>query len=81
MKFNNNSDVPKLADYKLMQRLSELFETYSCKTLFGLDFIFDIKNNCYAILDCNYFPGYKEIEKDFGKHLTEHIIFYHNKNK
>ena len=81
MKFDNDTEIPKKANMKLMEEVSKLFETYSKKTLFGLDFIFDLKNNNYSLIDCNYFPGYKEIEKEFGKHLTEHINYYHSKNK
>ena len=64
-----------------LDEVSSIFQELSEKTLFGLDFLYDYKNKIYFVIDCNNFPGYKEIEKTFWKELTSHINFYFIKHK
>jgi hypothetical protein len=42
--------------------------------LLGLDFVYNIENNVYYLIDSNYYPGYKEITLDFNDILTERIL-------
>ena len=75
-KYDQPLNIQKLINEKYLEELSAIFEELVGKTLFGLDFVYDYKNNIYLIIDCNNFPGYKEIEKTFNKEISEHIIFY-----
>ena len=80
-KFKNEEFIESLVDEKYLEEVSAVFEDFVEKTLFGLDFLYDYTNKTYLIIDCNNFPGYKELEKVFWKYLTEHILFYNKQKK
>jgi hypothetical protein len=80
-KFDSPVNIETLVDQKYLNEVSSVFENFVEKTLFGLDFLYDYENKVYLVIDCNNFPGYKELEKVFWKDLTEHINFYLNKHK
>ena len=79
-KFDRPVNVKNLINEKYLDEVSNLFETFVEKTLFGLDFLYDYRNKIYLIIDCNNFPGYKEIEKTFSNDLSEHVNFYYEKH-
>ena len=43
-------------------------------TLFGADLVRESKSGIYYLIDINYFPGYKNMNKDFGEVIKRHII-------
>ena len=66
-------------DENILANIGEKFEKFSGDTLFGLDFLFDmesLKNKKYYLIDINQFPGYKELNKDMGDILKNHILHY-----
>jgi hypothetical protein len=79
-KFEIPVKIQSLVDQKYMEEISNIFEDFVEKTLFGLDFLYDYENKTYLLIDCNNFPGYKELEKVFWKELTAHILFYFAKH-
>jgi len=79
-----NDSIEKKINVNFLQEICDVFEKESGKTLFGLDFLYNEKNNIYSVIDCNYFPGYKETNnEEFCKLLKNHIITYYEdfKNK
>ena len=63
----------------MLSKIGEKFETFSGDSLFGLDFLLDmedLKDKKYYLIDINQFPGYKELNKNMGQILLEHILFY-----
>ena len=71
-------------DENLLSKIGEKFEQFSGDSLVGLDFLLDmdnIENKKYYLIDVNQFPGYKELNKDFGEIIQEHILYYVNLNK
>lgn len=76
-KLSNDRDIENLVNKEYLVALSEIFENFSESTLFGLDFIYDKIKNEYYIIDCNEFPGYKEINNIFNDILIKHIVSYY----
>ena len=79
-----NNNYKENVDENLLEKIGEEFEKFSGDSLFGLDFLLDIDNiekKNYYLIDINQFPGYKELNKNFGNILKEHILHYLNKNK
>ena len=71
-------------DEKLLSKIGEKFEQFSGDSLIGLDFLLDIENlgnKKYYLIDVNQFPGYKELNKDMGDIIKEHVLYYVNLNK
>jgi len=71
-------------DEKLLSKIGEKFEQFSGDSLIGLDFLLDIENlgnKKYYLIDVNQFPGYKELNKDMGDIINEHVLYYVNLNK
>ena len=71
-------------DEKLLSKIGEKFEQFSGDSLIGLDFLLDIENlgnKKYYLIDVNQFPGYKELNKDMGDIINEHVLYYINLNK
>ena len=71
-------------DENLLSKIGEKFEQFSGDSLVGLDFLLDmdnLENKKYYLIDVNQFPGYKELNKDFGEIIQEHILYYVNLNK
>ena len=79
-----NDDYNKNVDENLLSKIGEKFEQFSGDTLNGLDFLLDMENfedKKYYLIDVNQFPGYKELNKDMGEILQEHLLYYLNLNK
>jgi len=75
----NNGDIKTSFDQKFIEEITEEFEIYSGNTLFGLDFIFDPIKKTLLLIDCNYFPGYKELAGDISNILSDHVLLYYSK--
>ena len=76
-----NNDYNKNVDENILSKIGEKFEKFSGDSLIGLDFLLDIENikdKKYYLIDVNQFPGYKELNKDMGDILKEHIMHYFN---
>ena len=74
-----NSNYKDNVDENLLSKIGEKFEQFSGDSLIGLDFLLDIENlenKKYYLIDVNQFPGYKELNKDMGKIIQEHILYY-----
>ena len=79
-----NLNYKNNADEKLLSKIGEKFEQFSGDSLIGLDFLLDIENlgnKKYYLIDVNQFPGYKELNKDMGDIINEHVLYYINLNK
>ena len=71
-----NQNYKNNVNENFLENVGKKFEEYSGDTLLGLDFLLDKENNEYYLIDVNQFPGYKELNKDMGQILLEHILFY-----
>lgn len=80
-KLSSNEKVCSSINRDFLKTISTNFENYSKMTLFGLDFLYDIINKNYYLIDVNFFPGYKELINEFNDILINHIISYYNKFK
>lgn len=58
--------------------LMNYFEKKTNINLFGLDFLFDKERNKYYLIDCNFFPGYKELIPEIPNLINEHITKYYS---
>lgn len=76
-KFHIDNEIDKKIDYNFLQKICSVFEKESEKTLFGLDFLYNSEKNVYSLIDCNYFPGYKEFKGGLGKIIKEHLLNYY----
>jgi len=79
-KFKNKEDLQELVNIEYLHNISDIFQEFSNKTLFGLDYLYDFTNKTYYLVDCNNFPGYKELDREFNIHLTKHVISYYYKH-
>ena len=78
-----NDNYNKSVDENILSKIGEKFEKFSGDSLIGLDFLLDIENiddKKYYLIDVNQFPGYKELNKDMGDILQEHIMHYLRSN-
>ncbi len=66
------------ANYQFIDFISCLFSEYMNINLFGLDYLFDRVNNKYYLLECNYFPSYRELKDRLQPEYENHIIQYCN---
>jgi predicted SnoaL-like aldol condensation-catalyzing enzyme len=76
-----NDNYNKNVDENILSKIGEKFQKFSGDSLIGLDFLLDIENikdKKYYLIDVNQFPGYKELNKDMGDILKEHIMHYFN---
>jgi len=80
-KFQIDNEINNKINFDFLEKVCRIFENESQKTLFGLDFLYNEKNNEYSLVDCNFFPGYKELKAEFGSILKDHILYYYNKFK
>jgi hypothetical protein len=78
---SNEDSVQKHVNQEYLREIAKLFEDFSETTLFGLDFLYDYNNNIYYLVDCNIYPGYKELFKELNAILTEHIVKQYRKFK
>ena len=79
-----NLNYKNNVDENLLSKIGEKFEQFSGDSLIGLDFLLDIENHGnkkYYLIDVNQFPGYKELNKDMGDIINEHVLYYINLNK
>ena len=74
-----NNNYKNNVDENYLSKIGECFEKFSGDSLVGLDFVLDIKNGIYYLIDINQFPGYKELYNDFSEIIAEHIILGINK--
>ena len=79
-KFKNKEELQGLVNLEYLNKISDVFQDFSDKTLFGLDYIYDFTNKIYYLIDCNNFPGYKELDKEFNTYLTRHVLFFYDKH-
>jgi len=76
-KFHVDSEIDKKIDCNFLKSVCDVFEKETQKTLFGLDFLYNSRENIYSLIDCNYFPGYKELKSSFGNIIKEHLLKYY----
>ena len=79
-----NPNYKDNVDENLLSKVGKKFEKFSEDSLIGLDFLLDIdnlENKKYYLVDVNQFPGYKELNKDMGDIIKEHVLYYVNLNK
>ena len=69
----------EVTNYPELDNLMNDFEEHTNKNLFGLDFIFNSLDNSYYLIDCNFFPGYKELLNNISCLMNEHVLIYYNK--
>lgn len=76
----NFQEEKLLADvnYQLIDYISTHFAHQMDINLFGLDYLYDKETKTYYILECNYFPSYRELKEKLSNEFTEHIFGYHN---
>jgi len=77
--FDEFEEFKEIINLNFLQKICQEFEYESKKTLFGLDFLYNKDTNNYTVVDCNNFPGYKELKGDFRIYLKKHIINYYKK--
>jgi len=80
-KFENKQDVKNKYNFEFLDKVGDEFEIASKNSFFGLDFIYDYKNDVHYFIDCNYFPAYTELGKDTEAAMNEHIINLWTKHK
>jgi hypothetical protein len=76
-----NTDISKLVNYEAFDYITKLFCDIQGITMFGLDFLYDVKRNTYYILEINYFPSYRELGASLESEMNEHIISYFKAHK
>lgn len=74
----NEKLASQQVDYELIDYVSKLFSEYMNVNLFGLDYLFDRNSKTYYLLECNYFPSYRELKDKLQPEFESHIITYHN---
>lgn len=79
--FPTKTDFNLSIDYKFLEEIIFEFEQYSEKNLISVDFIKDINDTTYYILDCNFYPGFKEFKNQIGELLANHHFNYYEKFK
>jgi hypothetical protein len=72
-KLYKNEKIKDFINLDYMIKISKCFQHFSKTSLFGLDFLYDYKNKEYYLIDCNLYPGYKELLHEFNGILTNHI--------
>jgi len=72
-KLYKNDKFKELVNMDYMLKISKCFRNFSETSLFGLDFLYDYVNKEYYLIDCNLYPGYKELLHEFNYILTDHI--------
>jgi len=75
---NPDEKVVIEVNYEFIDYVSNLFAEYMDVNLFGLDYLFDKITKSYYILECNYFPSYRELKEKLQPEFENHIINYHN---
>lgn len=76
---NSGEDkLDKEINYDLINEISEKFANDMDLNLFGLDYLFDRINKTYYLLECNYFPSYRELKEKLAGEFESHMITYHN---
>ncbi len=76
-----NENYKDLVDEKFLSKIGECFEKFSGDSLVGLDFVFDIENGIYYLIDVNQFPGYKELINEMNEIMSEHMVLGIKKTK
>jgi hypothetical protein len=72
-KLYKNEKIKDLVNLDYILNISKCFRDFSKTTLFGLDFLYDYVKKEYYVVDCNLYPGYKELLHEFNGILTDHI--------
>lgn len=57
---------------EFLLQITREFNLFSNVNLFSLDFVIDQKAQIYYILDCNFYPAYKEYKSGIGNLLADH---------
>lgn len=77
---NESSNNIDNINYEALDYISKQFKHNEKITLFGLDYMFDQKDNSYYLLEINYFPSYRELGNKLSSEFADHIIYnYLNK--
>ena len=78
LSLNEEMTSIQLADHKIdisyLNSITKKFVEYSKINLLSLDFVVDQDKQHYYILDCNYYPAYKEIKNEIGSKLAHHHL-------
>lgn len=74
----SSNDIISSDSQKEIDIIMEVFERKTKKNLFGLDFLLEEpgKERLFLI-DCNYFPGYKELKGSISQLMREHCLEYY----
>ncbi len=75
---NGENMLSKEINYELIDCISKKFADDMEINLFGLDYLFDRVNNVYYLLECNYFPSYRELNDKLAEEFEKHMISYHD---
>jgi hypothetical protein len=76
-----NTEITKQINYELFDHLAKWFSEIQEVTLFGLDYLYDNKNNIYYILEVNYFPSYREFANELQNEFNTHVLEYYKESK
>ena len=80
---NNRDNIDKVLEekFKIVKTITLLFLEKTKITLFGLDFLYDIINDAFYILEINYFPSYRELGNKINSEFDQHVIKFYNEYK
>ena len=76
-----NNNYKNYVDENYLSTVVNSWEEYCGDTLFGLDFILDMENRVYYLIDANGLPGYKELYNEMNNILSNHIDIWIKKKK
>jgi D-alanine-D-alanine ligase-like ATP-grasp enzyme len=80
---NKRDNIDKVLEekFKIVKNITLLFLEKTKITLFGLDFLYDIINDAFYILEINYFPSYRELGNKINSEFDQHVIKFYNEYK
>ena len=71
------TDITNKVNQEYLNKTTEIFAKYSNKNLISIDFVCDVATSIYYILDCNFYPGYREMGGSVGEELAKHHVSYY----
>lgn len=78
----SSNDIISSDIQKEIEIIMEIFERKTKKNLFGLDFLLEEpRKERLFLIDCNYFPGYKELKSSISQLMREHCLEYYKEFK
>lgn len=72
-----NIEINQYEDRSEFNIIASIFEENYKINLFGLDFVYN--NDNYYFIDCNFFPGYKELINSISSLIRNHCYIYYKK--